>query len=315
MRNDLAYEVVKLTKKYPGPKEVLANDCIDLCISTGEIVGIFGPNGAGKTTLVRQLAGLLRPTSGEIRLFGHDLVRKPTLAPHYVAYFAQETYYFWYLTPYEVLTITGRLRGLSAREAKNQARTLLEKFNLQEIANRTLSRLSFGQARFVTLLSVFMGNRPILILDEPTNDLDPMHRRMFWDYLWEVNSKDRVTVLLVTHNVYEAEHVVHRVLIIDAGRLVASGTPAELKRRLAGQVRVEVVLAESTENRVVPIFEHCQRLPSKRDTILFQTARSNLDMVLREIYKRFPPGAVRDLKVVEPTLEDVYISIVGKEWI
>ena len=83
MRNALAYEVVKLTKKYLGPKEVLANDCIDLCISTGEIVGIFGPNGAGKTTLVRQLAGLLRPTSGEIRLFGHDLVRKPTLAPHY----------------------------------------------------------------------------------------------------------------------------------------------------------------------------------------------------------------------------------------
>ncbi len=174
---------------------MLANDRIDLRNVTGEIVGIFGPNGAGKTTLVRQLMGLLRPTSGRIRLFDHDLVREPTAATEYVAYFAQETSYFWYLQARERLIITGRLRGLSPGEAKDQAEKLMERFGLQAMANRTLSRVSFGQARFVVLLAVFMGRRPIL--DEPTNDLDPLHRRAFWDSLWEVSNREGTTVLLV----------------------------------------------------------------------------------------------------------------------
>jgi ABC-type multidrug transport system ATPase subunit len=310
----VAYEVAGLTKKYPGPKEVLANDRIDLRIPSGEIVGIFGPNGAGKTTLVRQMMGLLRPTSGEIRLFDHDLVREPTAATQYVAYFAQETTYFWYLQARELLIITGRLRGLSTGEAQGQAKGLLERFSLQEMATRTLSRLSFGQARFVVLLSVFMGNRPILILDEPTNDLDPLHRRAFWDYLWEVNSRDGTTVLLVTHNVHEAEQVVHRVVIVDAGRIVASGTPRKLKAGLEGQARVEVTLAEPLHNDELPTFAGCARLPSKRNTLLLQTARENVDAVIRAVYDRFLSGEVSDLRVVPPTLEDVYVQTVRKEW-
>jgi ABC-type multidrug transport system ATPase subunit len=310
----MAYEVVGLTKRYPGPKEVLANDRIDLCIATGEIVGIFGPNGAGKTTLVRQLMGLLRPTAGEIRLFGHDLVREPTAATQYAAYFAQETSYFWYLKPREILRITGQLRGLTSREANSQAHSLLGKFNLGNLAGKTLSRLSLGQARFVALLSVFMGSRPILILDEPTNDLDPLHRRAFWDYLWEVNSREGITVLLVTHNVHEAEHVVHRVVIVDAGRIVASGTPGELKAGLEGQVRVEVALAEPLNNHELTTLAGCERLPAKRNTLLLQTAHENVDAVIRAVYDRFPSGAVSDLRVVPPTLEDVYVQTVGKEW-
>lgn len=311
----VAYEVVGLTKRYPGPKEVFANDHIDLRIVTGEIVGIFGPNGAGKTTLVRQLMGLLRPTAGEIWLFGHGLVRDPTVATRYVAYFAQETSYFWYLQPRELLILTGRLRGLSRREAQAQAEELLERFGLQAMAKRTLSQLSFGQARFVTLLSVFMGNRPILILDEPTNDLDPLHRRVFWDYLWEVNSREGTTVLLVTHNVHEAEHVVHRVLIMDAGRIVASGTPGELKAKLAGQARLEITLALLLDTDRLPPLPYCIRLPSKRNTVLLQTARENVDLVIRAVYDHFPSGAVSELRVVPPTLEDVYVQTVGKEWV
>jgi len=311
----VAYEVAGLTKRYPGPKEVLANDRIDLRITSGEIVGFFGPNGAGKTTLVRQLMGLLRPTAGEIRLFDHDLVREPTAATQYVAYFAQETTYFWYLQARELLIITGRLRGLSTGEAQREAKGLLERFSLQAMAERTLSRLSFGQARFVVLLAVFMGNRPILILDEPTNDLDPLHRRAFWDYLWEVNSNEGITVLLVTHNVHEAERVVHRVVIVDAGHIVASGTPRELKAGLEGQVRVEVVLAEPLNDDEPPTFAACERLPSKRNTLLLQTAHENVDAVIRAVYEHFPSGAVSDLRVVPPTLEDVYVETVGKEWV
>ncbi len=311
----VAYEVAGLTKRYPGPKEVLANDRIDLRITSGEIVGIFGPNGAGKTTLVRQLMGLLRPTAGQIRLFDHDLVREPTAATEYVAYFAQETSYFWYLQARELLIITGRLRGFSTGEAKDQAEDLLARFGLQAMANRTLSRLSFGQARFVVLLTVFMGNRPILILDEPTNDLDPLHRRAFWDYLWEMNSREGITVLLVTHNVHEAEHVVHRVVIVDAGRIVASGTPGELKAGLEGQARVEIALANPLDEHELPTFAGCERLPAKRNTLLLQAARENVEAVIRAVYDRFPSGAVGDLRVVPPTLEDVYVQTVGKEWV
>lgn len=191
---------------------------------------------------------------------------------------------------------------------------MLTKFNLGNLAGKTLSRLSFGQARFVALLAVFMGNRPILILDEPTNDLDPLHRRAFWDYLWEVNSREGTTVLLVTHNVHEAEHVVHRVVIVDAGRIVASGTPGELKAGLEGQVRVEVTLVEPLGNDDPLMFAGCKRLPAKRNTLLLQTARENVEAVIRAVYDRFPSGTVRDLRVVPPTLEDVYVQTVRKEW-
>lgn len=311
----VVYEVRGLTKRYPGPQGVLANDHIDLCVTKGEILGIFGPNGAGKTTLVRQLMGLLPPTSGQIWLFGHDLIRDPTVATRYAAYFAQETSYFWYLRAREILVLTGRLRGLSARESKDQAQKLLEWFGLQSIATKILSRLSFGQARFVTLLSVFMGTRPVLILDEPTNDLDPLHRRAFWDYLWEVNSREGTTVLLVTHNVHEAEHVVHRVVIIDAGRIVASGTPRELKAGLEGYTRIEVTLAGPLNDDDLPAFPGCKRLPSKRNTLLLQTSSENVDTVIRAVYKHFPAGAVSDLRVIPPTLEDVYVHTVGKAWV
>ncbi len=311
----VAYEVAGLTKEYPGPKEVLANDRIDLRIATGEIVGIFGPNGAGKTTLVRQLMGLLRPSAGEIRLFDRDLVRKPTAATEYVAYFAQETAYFWYLQARELLIITGRLRRLSTGKAKDQAEKSLERFGVQAMANRTLSRLSFGQARFVVLLSVFMGGRPILILDEPTNNLDPLHRRAFWDHLWEVNNRQGTTVLFVTHNVREAEHVVHRVVIVDAGRIVAFGTPGELKAGLEGQARVEVTLAYPLAEHEHPPLESGKRLSGKRNTLLLQTARENVDAVIRAVYDRLPSGAVSDLRVVPPTQEDVCVQTVGKEWV
>ena len=130
MRDNVLYKITGLTKKYPGPEEVLANDHLDLQIDAGQILGVFGPNGAGKTTLVRQLAGLLRPTAGEIRLFEHELVQDPTIATRYIAYFAQETYYFWYLKALEILTITGRFRGLTSIAAKEQAELLLNRFNL-----------------------------------------------------------------------------------------------------------------------------------------------------------------------------------------
>jgi len=310
----LAYEVRGLTKVYSTPKPVLANDHIDLSVEEGEIVGIFGPNGAGKTTLVRQLVGLLRPTSGTIKLFGHDIVAKPSLATHYVAYFSQETYYFWHLKPQEVLVITGRLRGLSLKEARTQAEYLLKRFELDGLKIRPLARLSFGQARFVTLLSVFMGKRPVLVLDEPSNDLDPMHRRLFWDYLWEVNSKEGTTVLLVTHNVHEAEHVVHRVIIVDEGRIIASGSPTELKRRLAGQMRIEVELAEWNVDLASLVLPNCEMLPAKRNTLLLQVPRDEVDKVVQEIREKIPPEAINNLRIVPPSLEDVYVQVVKKEW-
>lgn len=167
----------------------------------------------------------------------------------------------------------------------------------------------------MVLLAVFMGNRPVLILDEPTNDLDPLHRRAFWEHLWEVNSQEGTTVLLVTHNVHEAEHVVHRVIIIDAGRIVAAGTPRELKAGLEGQARIEVTLTEPLHDNDLPSFPGCERLPSKRNTLLLQTSSENVEAVIRAVYARFPPGAISDLRVVPPTLEDVYVNTVGKAWV
>ncbi|MBT9165290.1 MAG: Daunorubicin/doxorubicin resistance ATP-binding protein DrrA [candidate division WS2 bacterium] len=307
-----AYEVTSLSKRYTGPKGVLANDNINLSIKIGEILGIFGPNGAGKTTLVRQLMALSRPTSGTVKLFRTDIISHPHYVPEKVAYFAQETYYFWHLTSHELLYFTGRLRGLNHSEAKKQSLFLLEKFFLTNKITSRLAHLSFGEATFVSLLSVFMGYWPVVVLDEPTSRLDPVRSKDFWDYLWEINSRLGTTVLLVTHNVLEAEKVVHRVVIIDSGKLIALGTPAELKRGMEDVVRIEVEV--KNDGLTLPEISHSTQLPSKRNHFFLQTNKSYLEVVNKELHQKLGLENIASLKILTPTLEDVYINLVGKEW-
>ncbi|MGI8407645.1 MAG: ABC transporter ATP-binding protein, partial [Actinomycetota bacterium] len=247
MRNAPAYEVRGLVKRYSSPS-VLANDGISFQAVAGEAFGLLGPNGAGKSTLGKQLVGLLTPTSGEVRLFGE------TVRPHVggdrrigrtVAYLPQGTLSLGELKVHEAIRWTGMLRGLGKAQAANEADELLEILSIGELHDRQTRKLSGGQRRLVHLAMTFIARLPVLILDEPTADIDIAHRQTVWDLISERCSAG-ATVILVTHDVAEAERALQRVAIVDQGKVVVGGTPAELKARLAHRTRLDIVVAESS---------------------------------------------------------------------
>ncbi|MCL0104517.1 ABC transporter ATP-binding protein [Dehalococcoidia bacterium] len=293
----------------------MANDKIDLEIAQGEIFGVFGPNGAGKTTLVRQMAGLLRPTSGRIFLFGHDVVAKPAVVPHYVGYYNQIVVGLNSHKFREALYITGRLRGQSKAEAQKQADGLIERFDVKELADRLVGKLSGGERRLAALLSTFMNYSRLLILDEPTNELDPVRRRLVWDYLHELNGQRGTTIILVTHNVLEAEWVVQRVTIIDLGKLQAMGTPGQLKRLVEDTVRLEVRLRSGQEEQAQDFLAAIPDSIRLRPAVWqITSSKGEASALFSTVIERLGFETLDDFRLITPTFEDVYIKLTGKRW-
>jgi ABC-2 type transport system ATP-binding protein len=306
-----SYVISGLHKVY-RPSGVVANRDISLRIGNGEIFGIFGPNGAGKTTLVKQMAALLRPTSGSITLFGNDVVANPHIVPHLIAYYGQNYAALWGHKVREVILHTAVLRGMPVAEARRAASELIERFGLTDIANRQLRHLSGGQRRQTALMAGFIGRRSLLILDEPTNELDPAKRRQVWDYLWEANQRDGTTIVLVTHNVLEAEQVVRRVAIIDRGRIIALGTPGELKAEVDDSVRIEVRLKEAVADgeAVIAAFPGAVRLREGHYSISAPRARA--EELFREVIGGVGLDRLDDFRLITPTMEDVYVRYTRK---
>ncbi|MEW6524323.1 MAG: ABC transporter ATP-binding protein [Bacillota bacterium] len=299
------YMVRGVTKVYL-PARVQANIDIDLDIHRGEVFGLFGPNGAGKTTLVKQMAGLLKPTSGQIRLFGRDVVADPQSVPHFVSYYGQKVLALRAHTVREVLLHTAVLRGLAVAEARKVTSELIDRFNLGAIAGRIMLKLSGGQQRQAALLASLTGHRPVLILDEPTNELDPAVRRKIWDYLWELNQGQGTTIILVTHNVLEAEQVVERVAIIDSGRVVALGTPGELKAEVDASVRVEVRIKPGVDaDGLLGSVPGSLRLREGQYRIAAR--REQADELLGTVIRLVGLARLDDFRLVTPSLEDVYL--------
>jgi ABC-2 type transport system ATP-binding protein len=226
------YPAVRGRRGTPGTPAVRATDDVHLDIRRGEIFGLLGPNGAGKSTLVRQLTGLMRPDAGRVEILGHDIVRHPERAARILAYLGQESTALDELTVSLAAETTGRLRGLQARDARAERDAVLEELGLTAIAGRPLKKLSGGQ-------------RSLLVLDEPTSGMDPVARRAVWAAVDRRRAERGTTVLLVTHNVIEAETVLDRVAVLDRGRVIACDTPAGLKEQVAGEVRVELLWREA----------------------------------------------------------------------
>ena len=308
-----AYLVENLVKIYPK-NNVRANDGISLDIRWGEILGLLGPNGAGKTTLVKQLVGLLKPTEGRIRLDGHDVVQDPDIVPHYVAYQGQKMPLLVDITPREAIYYTGRLRGLPPRAARTQTDEFIERLGLHDFARRPMAKLSGGQQRLAHIAMTLVGNRPILILDEPTSGLDPEHRRLVWDLLLESQKQKGTTILLITHNVLEAEQVVERVGIVDHGRLLALDYVGVLKQQVDQRIRLEITAKPGHEEALASAlrsFESVRRINELRFRIYLQ--KSDVSHAVGHILSDAIMGWINDYRVVPPTLEDVYFHFGGKE--
>ena len=308
-----AYLVEDLVKIYPK-NNVRANDGISLRIRWGEILGLLGPNGAGKTTLVKQLVGLLKPTAGRIWLDGHDVVKHPDIVPHYVAYQGQKKPLLVDITPWEAIYYTGRLRGLPSSAARAQTQEFVERLDLHDFARRPMAKLSGGQQQLTQIAMTLVGNRPILILDEPTAGLDPEHRRLVWDMLLAFQKQKGSTIILVTHNVLEAEQVVERVGIIDRGKLLALDYVGVLKQEVDQRIRLEITAKPGYEEALAAalrLYESVTRLNGLHFRIYLQKA--DVARALEHILSDAIMGWINDYRVVPPTLEDVYFHFGGKE--
>jgi ABC-2 type transport system ATP-binding protein len=223
-----------------GEHAVHAVRGVDLDVRPGEIFGLLGPNGAGKTTLVRLVTGLLRPDAGSVSVFGHDIVRSPQLAPRLLAVLPQEQPALDEVTVALAVETTARLRGLGRRAARAARDDVLTELQLEPLASRVVGQLSGGERRLAGVATALVGDRPLLVLDEPTTGLDPQARRAVWAALERRRRTAAVSVLLVTHNVLEAETVLDRVAVLQAGRVVACDTPGALKAAAGSEVRLDL---------------------------------------------------------------------------
>lgn len=305
------YAVRDLVKTYKAGR-VRANDGLSFDIAPGEIFGLLGPNGAGKTTLVSQLTGLLRPDSGTLLLYGHDISCDSRLVTETVAVLSQGPLPLSDLTVAEGISITGHLRGLSRRDARQASRMLIERLGLDSIRSRRLGKLSGGQLRLASLATTLIGDRPILVLDEPTNELDPANRRMVWDLLLDLNRQDGRTIILVTHNVLEAERVIQRVGIINYGRIMALGTPGELKARVDRRVHLEMILSPGQEARAAMIESLGEAMQVKERHWVVLAPRGEVQKTVERVVHDIGLDYLDDFRIVTPSLEDVYLQMSGE---
>ncbi|WP_328947218.1 ABC transporter ATP-binding protein [Streptomyces sp. NBC_00250] len=295
----------------PATPEVRATDGISLDVRGGEIFGLLGPNGAGKSTLVRQLTGLLRPDSGSVRLLGHDLVRHPERASRLLAYLGQESTALDELTVALAAETTGRLRGLTAHDARAERDTVLDELGLGALASRPLRKLSGGQRRLACFAAALVGERPVLVLDEPTTGMDPVARRAVWAAVDRRRAEHGTTVLLVTHNVIEAETVLDRVAVLEHGKVIACDTPAGLKERVAGEIRVELVWRESAPLDLPEVAALRALAQETGRRWILRLAPDAARAAVATVTGGAAFAALDDFTLATPSLEDVYLALGG----
>jgi len=308
----LAIEVQHLRRVYRSRNkpDVVANDDLNVTIQRGEIFGLLGHNGAGKTTLVLQLMGLLPPTSGNILVEGVDVVRNPQAVKALVGYLPQTRMPLRYVEVRQALHFTGRLRGQSEIDTRRQVDWLIETLELSEFAHKYVNKLSGGMLRITNFAMALMGYPQVLILDEPTNDLDPHRRRQMWDMIKSMNDQYGLTCVLVTHNIAEAERVIHRLVVMRRGRMVVQGTPGEIKRQVSQTVQIDLwlnPLVESPHAVFGSLRGTVQEIHAGHYRIQLPTLE--VSEVVSKLMQMFEAGELDDFHVAPLSLEDVYLNL------
>ncbi|MEU6269565.1 ATP-binding cassette domain-containing protein [Saccharopolyspora shandongensis] len=292
-----------------------ALDGVDLEIPTGQVLGLLGPNGAGKTTAVRILTTLLKPDSGRAFVAGHDVLADPQAVRRSIGLSGQYAAVDENLTGYENLYMVGRLYGMTRADATARARRLLDRFRLQEAADRPSKGYSGGMRRRLDLAGALVAAPAVVVLDEPTTGLDPRGRMDTWQVIGELVA-DGTTVLLTTQYLEEADQLADSIAVIDRGRVIASGTADELKSQVGGE-RLELVVQDAADLPVVArvlgevgagapeVEEHL-----KKAFVAVDSGPKSLVEALRRLDAE--DVAVHDVALHRPTLDDVFLGLTGR---
>ncbi|RNL80583.1 ABC transporter ATP-binding protein [Halostreptopolyspora alba] len=296
----------QLRKEYkPGEP---ANDGISLQVRPGQVLGLLGHNGAGKTTLINQVVGLLRPTAGEITLDGHDLVANPAQARRSCALMPQAHAPLDGVTPRQAVETIGRIRGAPRARARERTSELLAELGIEEWADTIGERLSGGVRRLAAFAMAAVRPGHVVMLDEPTNDVDPVRRRLLWGQV-RVLAEAGYAVLLVTHNVAEAERSVDRLAIMDRGRIVAKGTPAELRERAVGELRLELLASDAASIAPkIPTAGPTQRTGRR---YLMPITGATAPEALAWALRLREAGTIDEFSITPTSLEDVYVGLIA----
>ena len=304
-------EVENLVKKFG---DVTAVDGISFKVRKGEIFGFLGPNGAGKTTTINILIGLSLPSSGTAKIAGLDVTKHSVEVKKSLGIAAQDAYFDHHLSIKDNLFYHGLLYGLPRKELKKRVDTALQWSNLEKYRNKKFQQLSGGMQKRLVVARAMLSDPEILLLDEPTTGLDPQTRRQVWEFIKNLKEEGK-TVLLTTHYMEEADILCDRIAIIDHGRIIARGTPNELKKMLDKNITIEITLNPEVINN------HIEKDLNDMPGVNYVEMKSNRirigvndDTIVEQVLKSlFIKTKISEINIIRPTLDDVFLHLTGRE--
>jgi ABC-2 type transport system ATP-binding protein len=309
VRDDDAVVADGLVKEFG---ELRAVDGVDLAISQGEIYGFLGPNGAGKSTTVRMLCTLSAPTAGTARVAGFDVARQADDVRLRIGVALQEAALDPKLTGRELLKFQGRYYGLSRRDISTRIDHLLALVDIGDAVDRPIGTYSGGMQRRLDLAAALIHNPDVLFLDEPTTGLDPVTRTRVWDEVANLNRELGMTIFLTTQYLDEADVLANRVGIINRGRIMAEGTPAELKRAIGTDVVIARVDGDTeAARRAIQTVPGVDRVDVHGSEVSVAVADGSAAISPIAVALAHGDVAVRELTLRTPTLDDVFLEVTG----
>lgn len=289
--------------------QTFANDSISITVEPGEVYGLLGPNGAGKSTFVKQVMGLLKPTGGSITLGPFDLVADPAAARQLCSYLPQAQMPIDSFKSREAIFIAGLIRGAEKEDIRRRSDTLMEALQIDEWRDTYGAKLSGGVRRLVGFAMATVCPGRVVFLDEPTNDVDPLRRRLLWEHV-RIIADEGSAVFLVTHNVLEAEKSVDRLAIIDGGKIVAQGTPSSLKATDRGRMRLVVMMVPGAPDPMMPQFVNgTTRVGNNLATVIDER---DITEGIKWAQSLIGDGKAEEYALGATSLEDVYIRLTGQ---
>jgi len=296
-----AIEARDLRKRY-GEFEAVRG--VSFTVRWGEVFGFLGPNGAGKTTTIMMLTTLVEPTSGEAYVAGYHVVKEKNEVRKNIGIVFQDPTLDSYLTVYENMYVHGKLYGIKGNVLKERIKEALTFFDLWEHRNKVARYLSGGMRRRLELARAMLHEPKVLFLDEPTVGLDPQSRNKVWEYIKTLNKKLGVTVFMTTHYMDEADEMCDRIAIIDHGKIIAEGSPEELKSSVGGAL----VIVKTKKEAPCPQGFECEK---KGDKLIISL--KNLGKELIDVIDSLRSYEITELDVRKPTLNEVFLKLTGRE--